>query len=192
MQLDGCLGGAKRCPRKHRQAQIDGGGVEGIDGLFEIDPKGLFGIQPSGDANQSLRKVCVDAPIAHSIGIGQCVAGHGSANTQMVELGVLCPKTGFDVAQAFAKRQLRKGHAQKLIETGKRFDLVLAPVARDTSPKRREWQMLRQLCENQLAPVHGMSPRGCSSQRGRIFHHGSNRDQKMQSLNQCPSIPYGV
>jgi hypothetical protein len=97
----------------------------------------------------------------------------------MVQLGVLRPQTGFDVAQALAKRQLRKGPSQELVETGKRLDLVLAAVARYAAPKGRERKMLGQLCENQLALVHRMSPRSCSSQRGRTFRRGSNRDQKM-------------
>jgi hypothetical protein len=34
----------------------------------------------------------------------------------MIEFGVLRAQTNFDVAQAFAKRQLRKRHAQILIQ----------------------------------------------------------------------------
>jgi hypothetical protein len=47
VQLDGRLGGAKRRPRKHRQAQIDGGGVECVERFVEFDAKGFFGIQPT-------------------------------------------------------------------------------------------------------------------------------------------------
>src|ERR1019366_1454650 len=36
VQLDGRLGGAKRRPREHRQAQIDGGGIEGIHGIGQF------------------------------------------------------------------------------------------------------------------------------------------------------------
>jgi len=36
MELDGRLGGAKVRPRKDRQAQVDGGGVESVDRIVEI------------------------------------------------------------------------------------------------------------------------------------------------------------
>src|ERR1017187_5158773 len=37
VQFDGCLGGAERRPRKYRQAQIDGRGVERVDSFLQID-----------------------------------------------------------------------------------------------------------------------------------------------------------
>ena len=66
VQLDGRLGRAKRCPRKHRQAQVDGAGIQSVDRLFQIDTKGFLGIKTTGDANERLGKVGVDAPVAHS------------------------------------------------------------------------------------------------------------------------------
>ena len=41
------------------------------------------------------------------------------------------PEARFDVAQTFAMRQLREGHAQELIHTGKAFDFVFAVVSLD-------------------------------------------------------------
>jgi hypothetical protein len=40
VQLDRRLGRTERRPRKHRQAQIDGGRIESIDGIFQATPKG--------------------------------------------------------------------------------------------------------------------------------------------------------
>lgn len=73
MHPDGGLGRAKRRPRKHRQAQVDGRGVQGIDGIGQIDAKGLVGIKPAGDADQVLREVGMDAPVAHDVGVRQRV-----------------------------------------------------------------------------------------------------------------------
>jgi hypothetical protein len=36
MELHGGLGGSKRRPREHREAEIDGGGIQRIDGLVEF------------------------------------------------------------------------------------------------------------------------------------------------------------
>src|SRR5206468_5182087 len=41
VQFDRRLGRAKGCPRKHRQTQIDGRGIQRVDRLLQIDTKGL-------------------------------------------------------------------------------------------------------------------------------------------------------
>jgi hypothetical protein len=46
-------------------------GVERVDGFLQIDAEGLLRIQRPGDADQALRKIGIDAPVAHSVGIGQ-------------------------------------------------------------------------------------------------------------------------
>ena len=76
VQLDRRLGRAEGRPRKHRQAQIDGGRVQRVDGLLQIDPERLVGIQRPGDADQALGEVGVDAPVARCVGVGQRVARH--------------------------------------------------------------------------------------------------------------------
>ncbi len=45
MELDGRLGGAKVRPRKDRQAQVDGGGVESVDRIVEIKSQFLVGME---------------------------------------------------------------------------------------------------------------------------------------------------
>ena len=74
MQLDGGLGLAKRCPRKHRQAQVDGAGVERVDRSIEFQSKRLLGVQGMHQANQILGEVGVDLPRARGVCIGQGVA----------------------------------------------------------------------------------------------------------------------
>ena len=50
----------------------------------------------------------------------------------MIQLGANGPQAGLDVAQTLPERQLRKGHAEKLIEAGELLDLVLSPVLADS------------------------------------------------------------
>jgi hypothetical protein len=71
MQLHRRLGRAERRPRKDRETQVDGGRVERVDGVLEIDPERLAGIKPPGDADQALCKVAVDAPVPNGVGIGE-------------------------------------------------------------------------------------------------------------------------
>ena len=60
MEFDCCLGGTKRCPGKYGQAQVDGGGVEGIDRVRQIFAKGVCGIEFSCLCNQTLSKIGID------------------------------------------------------------------------------------------------------------------------------------
>src|SRR3990170_2990772 len=48
----------------------------------------------------------------------------GLVGAHVIELSPDGPQAGFDVPQAFAKRQLGEGHAEELVETGKSLDLV--------------------------------------------------------------------
>lgn len=64
MQFDRGLGRSKRCPGIQRQAQIDGGGVEGINGNVQVDAQRLRGAKRSGHANQVQCEVGVDLPRA--------------------------------------------------------------------------------------------------------------------------------
>ena len=77
VQLDRCLGRTKRRPRKHRQAQVDGGGIQGIDRLVQIDAERFVDIQRPRDTDQTLGEVGVNTPVANGIGIGQSIACHG-------------------------------------------------------------------------------------------------------------------
>src|SRR5271157_2603765 len=101
---------------KHREAEIDGGGIQRIDGLVEFKRQWIVGIEPPRDDDEVLGEVGVDAPVAHGVGVRQGVAGNRAAETQMVELEGLRAKTRFDVAQALAPGQLREGKTKILIE----------------------------------------------------------------------------
>jgi hypothetical protein len=58
------FGFAKMSPRKHRQAQINRGSINGINHLTDVEPVGVLAIQPPCLANQNLRERFVDAPIS--------------------------------------------------------------------------------------------------------------------------------
>src|SRR5664279_6603921 len=191
VQLDGRLGRAKRGPRKHRQAQVDGAGIERVDRIFQIDTKRLPGIKTTGDSNERLGQVGIDAPVAHRIRIGQGVAGYAAADAHVIELARLCSQASFDVAQAFSVGKLRERHAEILIEARKRFDFVFAPVTRYAATKRRQWQMLHDLRENQLAHDHRCPVRMSSSQDGKCQRRSSNRDRNKAWMIYSVSISCG-
>src|SRR6185295_2769594 len=172
-----CLGRTERCPREYRKTQIDGRGIQSVDGILEIDSKGFVDVETSCHSNQTLSKVTVDAPVPSCVGIGQGVASDLRTNAEMVEFGRLSPKTSFDIAQAFAKRQLRECHRQVLIQTSEMLDFVMSTITGDATPKGCQRQMFHQLSKNQLACMHRLPLRRNPSQGDRTPILISNRDQ---------------
>jgi len=104
VQLDSGLGRTERRPRKNRKAQIDGGGVQSVNGVFQLDSKRFVDVEPSCHSDQTLSEVAVDAPIPSRVGVGQGIARYSRAKTQVIALGRLSAKTSFDIAQALAIR----------------------------------------------------------------------------------------
>ena len=74
MQFDGTFGGAEAGPGKDGQAQVDGGGIKGVDGVFEFQSQVVVGIQGPGECDEGVGEVGVDAPVAGLVGVGQGVA----------------------------------------------------------------------------------------------------------------------
>ena len=98
-------------PWKHRQAQVDGGRVQRVDGVVELQPQVLVAIQGASDANHGLRERGVDAPVPAPIGVGERVARHPTTDTHVIELVLMSAQTRFDIAQALAEGELRECHA---------------------------------------------------------------------------------
>ena len=116
VQLDFGLGCAERSPREHGQTQIDDCGIQRIDRLRQIETKRFVDVELARDVDKALPEVCIDALVAYGVGIGQRVACHGAAKPHVIKLGRLTAQARLDVAQAFAISQLRKRHAQILVE----------------------------------------------------------------------------
>ena len=185
MQLDGGLGGAKRCPGKHRQAQVDGRGIKGINGVRQLQAKGLGAIELSRLGNQALGEVGIDAPVAPLVGVSQCRTAHRFAKAHAVELRCLCQETSFDVAQAFPIGELGKGHAAKLLGATHCADAVVATITRDQSGKGGPGQKVHQLSEQRLAMIHGILRGLDSPKHARNGNPRSNRHHPFLSVTPC-------
>ena len=190
VQLDGRLLGSKRCPCKYRQTQIDGGRIERVDGGFQVHAQRLVGIHGARCRNQALREVGIDLPRAHGIGVGERVSrDQTTAKAQVIEPMRLSAKIDLDVSQRFAPRQLRERHSKKLIETGEVLHLVFASMRGNTTAKRGQRQMRHELCEYELALVHGQARPGVAKSRN-IAPRRSNRDQTFAPVYATKSSTY--
>ena len=157
VQLHGRFGGAKRRPREHRQAQIDGRSIEGIHGIGQFHAEALVDVERTGLDDQPLSQLEVDAPVARFVGISQRRASDRRADAHVVKLAGLSRQTHFDIAQAFAVGQLREGHDAKLLGATKAARPVIAAVTIDDPMEGLPRQEVHDLREQRLAEVHGDS-----------------------------------
>ena len=86
------FGFAKLGPWKQRQAQVDGGGIQGVDRLGEIHCKRLLSIQPACGADKGMGELGINAPVARLVGVGQGAAAHFATQPQVIEFGGCAPR----------------------------------------------------------------------------------------------------
>jgi len=84
MKLDGSLVVAEPRPGKELQTQVDGGRIECIGRLLQLNTKVVVEIKRSGYLNQYLGKISVNAPISGFVGIGQGAARYVAPDTHVV------------------------------------------------------------------------------------------------------------
>ena len=72
----------------------------------------------------------------------------------MVELVLVSTQASLDIAQALAKGQLCKGHAEVLVETREGLLVTVAVVACYATAEGMHWQMVDDLRKNEPADVH--------------------------------------
>ena len=135
MHLDCSLPFAEYCPRKLREAQIDCGGIQGVDCLIQFHAEAFVGVQPSGLSDKHLGEVGVYMPVSDLVGIDQGIVRDTPSDAHMVELVFRSSETCLDIPQVFAASELSKGHAKKLVPAGKALDLVIAIVSSDAFAK---------------------------------------------------------
>jgi len=145
MKLDRPFVFAEDGPGKKGKAEVDGRGIESIDGLVEFQPEVLIGVENASLMDEHLGKVCVYPPIPGFVGMGQCIAGNIAADSHVVQSIPHRTQAGLDVPEAFSISQLSEGHTKEMIETGKAFDLVVASISADTFSKLIERQEIHDL-----------------------------------------------
>jgi len=170
-------------PGKQRKAEIDNGGIQCIDGLVQLYPEGVSGIQFSGSRDQNLSEIGVDPPVSHLVGVGQGIPGDFAPDAQMIQLGLSSPQTGLNVPQTFPIRQLGKCHAEVLVPAGEALDLVVPVVASDAHTKVVNRQEVHQLREYGSTIIHQPSPSAGIQKYGLVQKIISNRLQPFFLVN---------
>jgi len=141
-------------PGKRAQAQVDGGLVEGIDRLLQLQTEFLVGIQESDFDNKPLRQVGADAPVPCFVGLGQSAAGHLPPKPQRIEQLASGSQAGLDVPQTLPVGQLHESHGQKLVPAREAAHPPISSVTLDTALELFPVNPLDQLGKNRSSWVH--------------------------------------
>jgi len=159
VEFDGGFVLSKRGPRKERETEVNGGGVQRIGGGLEFKMERLIGVKRGGLPDEHLGEIGKDAPVAVFIGIGQRAAGGGLADAGVIEFWAEGRQTGFDVAQAFAPSQLGKRQHEELFISGKFASAAVAVVTGDTLVELVFGQEVEELGEDSATFVHQVKNR---------------------------------
>lgn len=159
VQFDGRLVPPEGGPRKQREAEVDGGGIQRIGGGLEFGMKRFVGIERGGLPDEDLGEVSENAPVAVFIGVGQRAAGSGLTNAGVIEFWAEGCQAGFDVAQAFAPSELGKGQHEEVFVSWEFADAEVAVVTGDTLVELVFGEVVEELGEDGATFVHKVKNR---------------------------------
>lgn len=80
VQLDGRLGLPEPRPGKEGQAQVDGGGIDRVDRVVEIQAVAFLMIQAPRRVDEVLRERGVEPSVPDAVGVGKRVSRHAAAD----------------------------------------------------------------------------------------------------------------
>ena len=184
------LGRTEMRPGKHRQAQIDGGGIQRVDRVRELHAQGIPGVERLRLHDQALGELGVHAPVARFVGIGEGGAADRLAKAHVVERGRLRREARLDVAQALAVGQLGEGHAAQLLGARQCAYAVIAAITGHNALKGLPRQEVHDLREQGLANVHASLRSSQSRKAGRTGQRHSSRRQSEISRKPCRDRVY--
>ena len=154
MKLHCSFATTKRGPGKQAQAQIDGRRVECVDSFVQFHAQRLVSIQVACSPNEYVREIGVNPPIVGAVRIGQRAARDLAAQSGVIQFRPKGAQTCLDVAEAFAKCQLRERQTEELIATRKTSRPTIAAVTSHARVELASRQEVHQLREDQLIHKH--------------------------------------
>jgi hypothetical protein len=157
VQLDGALSSPEVRPGKERQTQVDGSGVEGIDGLRKFQSEAVSRVQALGFLDQELGEIGVDAPVPLLVGVGQRAARNPAPEPHVIQLLRHGTKARLDIPEALSKRELSEDQTQELVPAGKAAAPPHAGIPFNAPLKRLVGGMLDYLSEYGASLIHRLS-----------------------------------
>lgn len=159
VQFDCRLVPSEGGPRKQREAQVNGGGIQRIGGGLDFRTEWFIGVECGGLPDEDVGEVGENTPVSVFIGIGQRAAGSGLTDAGVIELGAEGCQAGFDVAQAFAPSELGEGQHEEVFVSREFADAEVAVVTGDTLVELVFGEKVEELGEDGATFVHKVKNR---------------------------------
>ena len=153
VELNRSFGFAEMSPRKHRQTQINRGGVDGINNLVDVESVGVFAIKSSRLANQNLSECFVNTPVTMLVCISEISSCDVASDAHRVEMRT-SPQTGFNISKTLSESDLSKSHGEKLISGSHAFTRSRHRVKLHAAIELLTMDEIGDLSKNKAAGVH--------------------------------------
>lgn len=147
------FGLAEMSPRKHRQAQIYGGGIDSINHLVDVQSIGVCAVKAPGLADENLCERFVNAPVPVLVGISQISPCDVATDAHGVEMRA-SPQAGFNVTQTLPESDLGKSHRKKLIAGSHALTRPRHRVELHATIELLAVDEIGNLSENKMSRVH--------------------------------------
>ena len=158
MHLDARFGLPEVGPREECQREIDGGRIEGVDRVVEIQAEIFSGIQRPGLADESFCKILPDSPVALVVGVRESGLGNRLRESKMMQSRRPRIQTRGDVAQSLAPGQLGEDDVDELLATAEVADTGLGVVAFHQAGKCLAIHEVEDLNKDVSSGVHRATP----------------------------------
>ena len=169
------FGSTEMSPWKHRQAQINRGGIDGINHLVDIEPVRVFAIKSPRLANQNLSECFVNTPVAMLVCISQISSCDLASDAHRIEMRT-SPQTGFNISKALSESDLSKSHSEKLISGSHTFACTRHRVAINAPSQLLRIQHIHNLGEYESSDVHPLL-------RMKLFQNGQSVQMQDTTLS---------
>ncbi len=158
VELHGRLRAAEVGPGEERHAQVDRGGIQGVDRGFEVQAQVIPGVELAGLVDEELGQFRPYSPVALFKRIRQRGAANWLAEAHAIEFVGMGGQACLQVAQAFAPGELHEGHGPELLGAREGANAVVSLVSPNDSVEAGPWHPGHQLGEKRLARIHRRPP----------------------------------
>lgn len=142
-------------PGKECQAEINGGGIECVDGLVQSESERLVDVERAGLRDQNLGEVVKDAPVMNTVGVGQSASRDRPTKAGVVAFTTDGVQAGDDVPEASAESQLGESQGEKLIAAGETAWPTMTAITSNAGIEIVPRKVVHQLGEHELTGEHG-------------------------------------
>jgi len=155
VQFDSRFATPKLSPGKEGQAEIDGGGIESVDGFVQCESERLVDVEGAGLGNQDLGEVVKDSPIVNPVGVGKSASRDCRPEAGVIAFTTDGMQASDDVPEAFAKGQLGKSQGEELIAARETAWSAMTAVTSNAGIEIVPRKVVHELSEHQLTSEHG-------------------------------------